>query len=185
MRKFYILFVVCLAATVFSSRQAWAQDAPAKKDSPDNFKSATGPTYRLSFSIFELQEGKRTNQRDYSLLLTADNGGGNKIKIGTKIPLDVGENKITYTDVGFEVECSAVETTNNKLAIRVELGLSSFPIADQNNDPRSAGNRPVLRGISQRLRTVLTPGKPQIITSMDDTNSNRRFQVEATATKVE
>jgi len=185
MKKFCILLVMSLAAGILAGQQPGTQDTSAKKDSPDNFKSPTGPTYRLAFSIFELQEGKRTNQRDFSMLLTADNIGGNKMKIGTKIPLDIGENKITYTDVGFEVECSAVETTSSKLAIRVELNLSSFPVADQNNDPRSVGTRPVLRGISQRLRSVLTPGKPQIITSMDDMNSNKRFQVEATATKID
>jgi hypothetical protein len=31
----------------------------------------------------------------------------------------------------------------------------------------------------------LNPGKPQVITSMDDINSNKRFQVEATATKID
>jgi hypothetical protein len=32
---------------------------------------------------------------------------------------------------------------------------------------------------------MLTPGKPQVITSMDDVNSNKRMQIELTATKVE
>jgi hypothetical protein len=43
----------------------------------------------------------------------------------------------------------------------------------------------VLRGVTQRVGTVVTPGKPQILTSMDDVNSNKRMQVELTATKMD
>jgi len=32
---------------------------------------------------------------------------------------------------------------------------------------------------------VVTAGKPQIITSVDDVNSNKRMQVEVTATKMD
>jgi hypothetical protein len=39
--------------------------------------------------------------------------------------------------------------------------------------------------VTQRIRTVLTTGKPQIVTSMDDVNSTKRMQVEVTATKIE
>jgi Sigma-70 region 2 len=35
------------------------------------------------------------------------------------------------------------------------------------------------------VRTVLVPGRPQILTSVDDVNSTKRMQVELTATKVD
>jgi hypothetical protein len=69
--------------------------------------------------------------------------------------------------------------------VRIELNFSSFAASNQNADPHSEGVGPVFHAISQHLRTVLTPGKPQMITSVDDPNSNKRFQVEVTATKVE
>jgi hypothetical protein len=63
--------------------------------------------------------------------------------------------------------------------------VSNFAIPEQNTDPRTAGIRPVLRGVTQRVRSVLTPGKSQILTSMDDVNSTKRLQVEVTATKLD
>ncbi len=44
----------------------------------------------------------------------------------------------------------------------------------------------MLRGVTQRVRSaLLTPGKPQVLTSMDDVNSTKRMQVELTATKLD
>jgi hypothetical protein len=187
MKKVCMLFMLFLAAGALA-----AQEEPAKKGqeaatrNPDvPPRAAAVPTYKMAISIYELQEGKRINQRDYSLLIEADDRGGNKLKIGTRAPITVANDSITYTDVGFDVECSLVETANNKVAVRMDLTLTSFAIPEQNTDPRTAGLRPVLRGVTQRLRAVLTPGKPQIVTSVDDVNSNKRMQVEVTATKIE
>ena len=192
MKKLRVFILMFLAVGVLSAQDAAknqepskSQESSTKKDPIEGFKMPILPSYKLTFSFYELQENKRLNQRDFMLVVNADGNGGNKLKIGTKIPLDIGENKITYTDIGFDMECSAVETINNKLLVRLELGLSSFPGPEQNKDPQSVGSRPILRAISQRLRAVLTPGKPQVITSVDDINSNKRFQVEATATKMD
>jgi hypothetical protein len=192
MKKLCVFILMFLVVGALSAQDAAksqdsakSQEPSAKKDPIEGFKMPVLPSYRLAFSVYELQEGKRMNQRDFMLVVNADGNGGNKLRIGTKIPIDAGENKITYTDIGFDLECSAIETVNNKLLVRLELGLSSLPGPEQNKDPQSAGSRPILRAISQRLRAVLTPGKPQIITSVDDVNSNKRFQVEATATKID
>jgi hypothetical protein len=190
MKRFCILLVIFLATAALI-----AQDTPPAKDTPKKdvtaiVKEDAVPTYRFAFSVYELVEGKRTNQRDYSLLVQADGRGPySKIKIGTKVPIVTGKTEgntqYTYTDVGLELECSAIETTNNKLSVRIELNFSSFAIPNQNANPNSEGLGPVFRAISQHLRSVLTPGKPQMIASLDDPNSNKRFQVEVTATKVE
>jgi len=139
----------------------------------------------MAFIIYELQDGKKINQRDYSLLVEANDRGANTLKIGTKVPIDAGNGGITYADVGFELRCSAAETVNNKLAVSVDMTVTNFAIPEQNTDPRTAGSRPVLRGVTQRISAVVNPGKPQILTSMDDVNSTKRMQVELTATKVD
>lgn len=185
MKKFLMLIMLFLAAGALIAQE----EAKKPQETPPKdvvAKQAAMPTYKLAFSIYELQEGKKINQRDYSLLAQADDRGApNKLKIGTKVPIEAGSGQITYADVGFDLECSAAERLNNKLAVWVEITLTNFAIPEQNTDPRTAGSRPVLRGVTQRLRTVLTPGRAQVITSMDDVNSNKRMQVELTATKVE
>jgi hypothetical protein len=191
MKRFCILLVMFLAtAALIAQDTPPAKDTTPKKDVQAIVKEDAVPTYRFAFSVYELQEGKRTNQRDYSLLVQADGRGPySKIKIGTKVPIVTGNaqgnTQYTYTDVGLELECSAIETTNNKLSVRIELNFSSIAISDQNANPNPEGLGPVFRAISQHLRSVLTPGKPQMIASLDDPNSNKRFQVEVTATKVE
>jgi hypothetical protein len=190
MKNLCVLFTLFLAIGTLAAQDdpgKKGQEATAKKDSQEAFPKlpAGPPTYKVAMSVYELQEGKRINQRDYSLLVVADDRSGNKLKIGTKTPLSVDSDKITYADVGFEMECSLAEFSNNKVLLRLDLNVSSFAIPEQNADPRSAGLRPVLRGVTQRVRATLTPGKPHIVTSVDDVNSNKRMQVEITATKVE
>jgi hypothetical protein len=185
MKKFLMLVMMFLAVGTLIAQEDTAkkgQEPPAKDGVP---KQVATPAYKLAFAIYELQDGKRLNQRDYSLMIQADSRGGNMLKIGTKVPIDAGNGQVTYADVGLEIEASAVETVNNKLAVGLSMGLSNFAIPEQNTDPRTAGTRPVLRSVSQRVRAVLTPGKPQVISSMDDVNSNKRMQVEVTATKVD
>ena len=83
------------------------------------------------------------------------------------------------------MDCSVVETADNKIGVRLDITVTNFAVPEQNTNPGSAGNRPILRGVTQRVRTVLTPGKSQIVTSMDDVNSTKRMQVEVTAGKVD
>ncbi|MGB8131045.1 MAG: hypothetical protein WCG81_14740 [Candidatus Angelobacter sp.] len=184
MKKFLMLMIVFLVACSLAAQE----DTKKKPEKPDNdavVKEAAVPTYKMAFSIYELQDGKKINQRDYSLLVEANGHGANTLKIGTKVPIDTGKDSYTYTDVGFELRCSAAETVNNKLGVSVDLSVSNFAIPQQNTDPRTGGGRPVLRAVTQRVSAVVNPGKPQILTSMDDVNSTKRMQVELTATKVD
>jgi len=184
MKKLLMLMIVFLAAGSLAAQE----DTKKKQETPDRdaiVKKAAVPTYKMAFSIYELQDGKKINQRDYSLLVEANERGANTLKIGTKVPIDTGKESYTYTDVGFELRCSAGETVNNKLEVSVDIGISNFAIPEQNTAPRAGESRPVLRAVTQRVSAVVNPGKPQILTSMDDVNSTKRIQVELTATKVD
>jgi hypothetical protein len=189
MKKFFIVIMMfmaigSLAAQEDTAKKGHEPSAKAQEPVKDVPKQVETPVYKLAFTIYELQEGKRTNQRDYSLMIQADGRGANALKIGTKVPIDTG-NGITYLEVGFDMQSEAIETVTNKLAVGVTLTVNNFAMPEANKDPRTAGNQPVIRGVTQRVRTVLTPGKPQVITSLDDPNSNKRMQVELTATKIE
>ena len=184
MKRFLTLILMFLTVGTLAAQQ----DATKGKEPPEKdaiVKKAAIPTYKMAFSIYELQDGKKINQRDYSLLVEANDRGANTLKIGTKVPIDSGNGGITYADVGFELRCSAAETVNNKLAVSVDMTVTNFAIPEQNTDPRTAGSRPVLRGVTQRVGAVVNPGKPQILTSMDDVNSTKRMLVELTATKMD
>ena len=78
-----------------------------------------------------------------------------------------------------------METTDGKVDVRLDVTISNFAVPEQNTNPSAISNRPILRDVTERVRTVLVPGRPQIVTSMDDVNSTKRMQVELTPTKVE
>lgn len=184
MKRFFILLVVFAA---FGSTLSGQQQTSKKEVAPperSTFKQQAAPAYKLAFAVYELQNGKKINERDYSLLLRADNNS-NTLKIGTKIPFETGQGTYTYLDVGFKMDCSAVETTDNKVDVRLDITVSSFAIPEQNTNRGAVGKQPIIRDVTQRVRTVLVPGKPQIVTSVDDVDSTKRMQVELTATKVE
>src|SRR6266852_5766753 len=152
-----------------------AQEDPPKKAQEQQAKDVAPrvvavPAYKMTFAVYEFENGKRVNQRDYTLILQADGSMGNKIKIGTRVPISTGLSQFTYTDVGFDLECSLAEMTNGRLAARIDLNISSFAVQEPNSNSGVAGTQPLFRNLNQRLRPVLAPGKPLVVASTDDVN---------------
>lgn len=188
---FAILVVVLLCtigtATAQEQNQAANGSNPAapteSKEKPSQLKSVQ--PYRLDFSLNELQEGKKTNTRHYSLNLTA--GSGDEIKIGTRVPVRsaslTGANMNTpvtqfqYLDVGTNI-WAFLREVGNDLQLEVKGEVSDLDKAP-NNDLA-----PIVRQMKISGSTLLVTGKPILIGSMDDPNSNRQFQLEVTATKL-
>ena len=142
--------------------------------------------YRLDFSLNELQDGKRTNTRHYSLNLTA--GSGDEIKIGTRVPVHSTSYKspdvsglagaeIQYMDVGTNIWAFLREVGDElQLEVRGE-------VSDLDKGP-STDLAPIVRQMKISGSTLLVTGKPILIGSVDDPNSTRQFQLEVTATKL-
>lgn len=134
--------------------------------------------YRLDFSVNEMEEGKRINNRQYSLNLNADDA--NEIKIGTRVPVEAGHEQFQYMDVGTSIWCRIGERPDGiPLSVRAEI--SNFAIPDQGTGHES---RPVVRQFKINASTLAIPGKPMVVGSVDDPNSKRQFQLEVTVTKL-
>jgi len=141
--------------------------------------------YRVNFNIYELEDGKKINERNYSLPVSSIDSSGRpgSIKVGTRVPVTQKEGQIQYIDVGMNIDCDVTEQAE-KFILSSNLEISSFALPDQNADPRAGGN-PILRQVRQHFVALLAPGKPTLVTSIDDTNSKKRLQVEATVTRIE
>jgi hypothetical protein len=148
--------------------------------------------YRLDFSVNELESGKRINTRHYSMNLA--DGSADELKIGTRVPVytgpprtDPGGNPLTdtqyqYMDVGTNIWASLRERGDD-LQLEVRSDISNLDMnATHVGDSRWLP--PIVRQIKISGVTLLVTGKPIIIGSMDDPNSNREFQLEVTATKL-
>ena len=124
--------------------------AAAQRDRPVH-------AYRLDFSMNEMENGKKINTRQYSLNLNADES--NEIKIGTRIPVDSGQNAFQYIDVGTNIWARISERSDGvDLLVRAENSNLAVP---EQGELRS--DRPVIRQLKITASTLALPGKPMIV----------------------
>jgi hypothetical protein len=187
---------VILALTLVSSLAAQqpakdASEQPPKKDSGENREpAATNNFFKLAFVMYEVDDGKRTNQRDYMMIGRTDNQPSN-IRVSTKVPITTmekgGDKAYTYTDVGLRINCSMKEQVDHRLQLHCDIEISSFIRPEQiANATGNAGlAAPFIRTTRTESWALLTMGKPAILTTVDDINSTKRMQIEVTATKMD
>ena len=167
-----------------------AKDQQSKKEVLAGREGMTENFFKLAFVMYELEDDKRTNQRDYMMIGRTDNQPSN-IRVATKVPittLEKGDEKqYTYTDVGLNIRCFLKEQVDRRLQLHCDIEISSFIRPEQ--IAIATGNAglaaPFLRTTRTDSWALLTLGKPAILTTVDDINSTKRMQVEVTATKLD
>lgn len=169
-RLFQLLFVLMLAPALVAQ-----EGAPRK----------VHRIYKASFVIYELEDGKRINERSYMLPVTSVDGNSRDsvLRTGTRVPVAVKEKEITYVDAGISIICNIIEQ-GDKYILFTSVEISSVVPPDPGADPR-AGSTPVLRTVRENSTTLVYPGKPTLVASVDDVNSKKRTQIEVTATRIE
>lgn len=185
MRKFRDLLIAAaliLTGVVLLATPSAAQES---KDSKESRPAPARPekpaaTYKLDFTLTELEDSTRVNSRSYSLLLEEDVWG--RTRIGTRVPLSMGEGKgIQYMDVGFSLD-ARLNQREGDLRLELRLEVNTFVPVEQGDTARP--REPVLRSMRSELATSIVPGKSTLLTTVDELSSRRRFQVEVTATRV-
>lgn len=158
-----------------------AQDKPKG----DSASTANDSVYRLEFSVVEMAEGKRVNSRTY--IMSIANGSNGNIRVGNRVPYassagkskETGTTQYQYEDVGIAIDCHLRERENYVLLYNVGIDISSVAQEYTAQMPN-----PVFRTVRARLDVAVTPGKPTMVTTLDDVSSTHRYEVEVTATKV-
>jgi len=133
--------------------------------------------YRLEFSVRELDSGKRVNSRSYMMM--AEDGSFARIRVGNKVPYQVADKQYQYNNIGMNIDCRPHEEQEG-VALDVTVGISSVAPPSET----APSYNPVFRSSRSEVQTVVAFGKPTLITSLDDVESNRRYEIEVTATKV-
>jgi len=139
--------------------------------------------YRLGFVIYELEDGKRVNQREYSMIGRAG-GQPTSVRVSTRVPIYAEEKKIQYIDAGLDIRCFVGSLVAGKVPLQCDVNISNFILEQQFADARNAAG-PMLRTTNTSTAALLMPGKPFVISTIDDVNSKKRVQIEVTATKIE
>jgi hypothetical protein len=150
--------------------------APARAEEPSRPERARS-TFRLDYVLFDLEAGKRTNERTYSM--TVNEGSQGQLRNGTRVPIPVDKG-IQYMDVGLKI-AGRVTERDGDLTLDTEIEMSSFALPSPANE--SKGN-PTLRTVSQTLSTRPALGKAVVLSTLDDFDSRRRLQVEVTVIRL-
>lgn len=191
-----ILFVLALTGTLLAQQAAKdtadqpAKDQPQKKEVLAGREGNTENFFKLAFVMYELDDAKRINQRDYMMIGRTDNQPSS-IRVATKVPIYTevkgNDKQYMYIDVGLKVNCSLKEQVDRRVQLHCDIEISSFLRPEQIAGAigQSGPEAPVLRTTRTESWALLTLGKPAILTTVDDINSAKRMQIEVTATKLD
>lgn len=159
------------------NQESAAQNANAAVKKPLN-------VYRLDFALSEFVDGKKVNTRSYSV--TAREDEMNKLRAGARYPIVTSETaekntQYQYLDVGVSIDCRVVER-GGYLELNAVIDSSDI----EGGDTRGVTGPmigPVIGQMKSDIRSLIRPGTPTMVSSMEDPASKRRFQLDVTATK--
>jgi type II secretory pathway component GspD/PulD (secretin) len=139
--------------------------------------------YRLTYTVTEMDGTQRVGTQHFSMILAS--GQQTSIKQGSKVPVATGsysggasanatvQTQFTYLDIGMNFDATLV-TLGDGVTLKSKVEQSS--VAEQSS---IAGvQEPVIRQTSLAGSSVLTPGKPLMLGSVDITGSTRRLDIE-------
>jgi hypothetical protein len=164
-------FCLPLIPNSASAQEEKGKEAPTTEQKPV-------VAYRIEFNVREIEDGKRLNSRNY--IMVVEDGSWGRIRVGNRVPMIVAERQLQYNDVGMNIDC---QPRGREDSVVLDFTLESTSAVAQEQPP-AATTSPVIRKQRGNITSVVTPGKPTLVASMDDVVSNRRFEIEVTATKV-
>jgi hypothetical protein len=157
-----------------------AQSAPAAVNKPLN-------AYRLDFALSEFIDGKKVNTRNYTV--TAREDEMSKLRSGARYPVTSGtmekSTQYQYIDIGVSIDCRVVER-GGYIELNAVVDSSDIEGADAHSARTpTVGQDPVIHQMKSDIRSLIRPGTPTMVSSMEDPASKRRFQLDVTATKAD
>ena len=137
--------------------------------------------YKLTYTVTEMDAGKRVGVEHYTLMMST--GGRTTLKQGSKVPIVTGSianspggnpnTQFTFVDVGINLEAT-LNSSADGLTLQSKLEQSGVI-----EDKAIAGiSEPVIRQTLLRGTSLLQPGKPLMLGSLDVPGSTRHLDVE-------
>ncbi len=136
--------------------------------------------YRLTYTVTEMDGGKRVSSEHYTMVVTANQA--TTLKQGSKVPVATGtyatdtsslQTQFTYLDIGMAFEATLTSMGNG---VSLKSNVEQSSIADEKSGV--GPQDPIVRQVSMKSISILTPGKPLMLGSLDVPNSTRRLDIE-------
>ncbi|HEY1336599.1 MAG TPA: hypothetical protein VGF59_03775 [Bryobacteraceae bacterium] len=152
----------------------------------------TGPrVYKLELTIRDGSDPASRATRHYSMMM--DPGGKATLKIGSRVPVVTGaansagalvNTQFQYVDVGVNIDASVQQISGgDKVALAADLDLSTI-IPPEKGSAAANLNNPIIGQLRTHVSGAVPVGKATNVASVDDPVTMRRFDVEATVTRV-
>src|SRR5215475_4148387 len=166
MKRSVITF--CSLAILLGSSYTFAQDAPKPQQSPkkDDLTVAVTPL-RVQVVFTEFDGEKKISSLPYTFSVNADERRtrpSSQVRNGARVPVAFDKDKITYIDVGTNIDCSALQQDDGKYKLTMNIERSAIS-PDSNT---SAFSTPIIRQFRAEISPVLKDGqKIESIVSTD------------------
>jgi hypothetical protein len=180
-----VLFLTSVAGIPWAA----AQETPKEKEGEAQLKPSD--SYKVDFTVNELDNGKKINSRSYSMLVRADAlpkfTDTKRLRVGSRVPYststgtDTATNNIQYQDVGMNIDCRLLPMGNGNVVIQTNWEYSSVE-----GGPGVSHDTlgPVFRQVHSSVEAVVPLDKPTVISEMDDVASTHRYVFEVKVTKI-
>jgi type II secretory pathway component GspD/PulD (secretin) len=172
--------------TIMPSQNTLVMDAPAEEIAATekllNDLDKPKRTYRLTYTLIDLDGSKRLGDQHYSMVLVS--GQRATLKQGNRVPIITGsdlkdpnnpQTQYTYLDIGMNFDAT-IEDAPDSLRLKAKIEQSS--VVD--NRSGALPQEPLIRQSLFEGSAVLTPNRPIILGSLDITGTTRRIEIQAT-----
>lgn len=134
-------------------------------------------TYRLIYTVTEMDGTKKISSQRFAMVLTDSQrtslNQGSRVPLPTSTPVNGVSTQYTYVDVGTNFEATLYSSGSGaKLDSKVT---QSSSVAATSGDAVQA---PIMRNLTLEGSSMLVPGKPVALGSMDVPGSTRHLDVE-------
>jgi type II secretory pathway component GspD/PulD (secretin) len=136
--------------------------------------------YRLTYTVTELDGDKRVGRQRFAIILAPSQQ--TTLKEGSKVPVATGsyqagagavQTQFTYLDVGMNITASLTDLGN---AVLLQNDIVQSSVAE--DKPGVHDQTPIVRQASLKGSSILPPGKPVMLGSIDIPGSTRHLDVE-------
>jgi hypothetical protein len=174
------LTLFCATGAAMAQTQAppsGASSAPSAE--PQTSLQSAPKTYRLTYTVSEIDGTHSVGTQHYSM--TADADGRASVKLGSKIPVLTGEynpgssqtqTQFTYIDVGLNLDMRLKEFANG---VQVIAKVEKSNVADEPSTLE--GHEPIIRQEVLQNTAVVTLGKPIMLGSLDIPGSTHHLDI--------
>jgi len=181
MRKRIVITVALVLFLAGFASLPWAAAQEPPKEPEAKLKPAE--SYKVEFTVSELDSGKKINSRSYSIQIRAEAipkwSDTKRLRVGSRVPISTGNHGFQYMDVGMNIDCRLLPMGNGKVAVGTNVEYSSLE-----GVPAHETENPVIRNVRSDVEAIVSLDKPTVLAEIDDVASTHRFVFEVKVTKI-